>query len=212
MPGMVGVEAGGVGGVAGAQVAQPALGFLAQALDRCVRTDRTGHGSLPSLWPEVRWHRPKGRPTRRNTSQSGWEVPLPRTGGAPGRAVSTIPAVMWAVNHVTGAPAGSPRSRRWWSEADFRACLQQPMVPAVRTKWAAAALMAVLAAGCSKRDRTPPPRAEAPPPTPAAAPPAPATTPPPEEDARAAYVRSHYAKFEYRIPMRDGARLFTAVY
>ncbi|MBM3834626.1 MAG: CocE/NonD family hydrolase [Verrucomicrobia bacterium] len=26
------------------------------------------------------------------------------------------------------------------------------------------------------------------------------------------YVRSHYAKFEYRIPMRDGVKLFTAVY
>jgi len=26
------------------------------------------------------------------------------------------------------------------------------------------------------------------------------------------YVRSHYTKFEYRIPMRDGKRLFTAVY
>lgn len=26
------------------------------------------------------------------------------------------------------------------------------------------------------------------------------------------YVRSHYTKFEYRIPMRDGVKLFTAVY
>ena len=26
------------------------------------------------------------------------------------------------------------------------------------------------------------------------------------------YVRSHYTKYEYRIPMRDGKRLFTAVY
>jgi putative CocE/NonD family hydrolase len=26
------------------------------------------------------------------------------------------------------------------------------------------------------------------------------------------YVRSHYAKYEYRIPMRDGVKLFTAVY
>jgi uncharacterized protein len=26
------------------------------------------------------------------------------------------------------------------------------------------------------------------------------------------YVKSHYTKFEYRIPMRDGVRLFTAVY
>ncbi len=30
--------------------------------------------------------------------------------------------------------------------------------------------------------------------------------------ARADYVRSNYAKFEYRIPMRDGKRLFTCVY
>ncbi|MHC4177514.1 MAG: CocE/NonD family hydrolase, partial [Planctomycetota bacterium] len=32
------------------------------------------------------------------------------------------------------------------------------------------------------------------------------------DDRRGAYIRSHYAKFEYRVPMRDGARLFTAVY
>jgi putative CocE/NonD family hydrolase len=31
-------------------------------------------------------------------------------------------------------------------------------------------------------------------------------------DPRAAYIRSHYAKYEYQVPMRDGARLFTAVY
>ncbi|MGA7313432.1 MAG: CocE/NonD family hydrolase, partial [Silvibacterium sp.] len=30
----------------------------------------------------------------------------------------------------------------------------------------------------------------------------------PEED----YVKTHYTKYEYRIPMRDGLRLFTAVY
>jgi putative CocE/NonD family hydrolase len=30
----------------------------------------------------------------------------------------------------------------------------------------------------------------------------------PQED----YVRAHYTKYEYRIPMRDGVRLFTAVY
>src|SRR5271165_4154831 len=30
----------------------------------------------------------------------------------------------------------------------------------------------------------------------------------PEED----YVKAHYTKYEYRIPMRDGGRLFTAVY
>jgi len=36
-----------------------------------------------------------------------------------------------------------------------------------------------------------------------------AQTPP---DADAGYVRAHYTKFEYRVPMRDGARLFTSVY
>ena len=28
----------------------------------------------------------------------------------------------------------------------------------------------------------------------------------------AAYVRENYTKFEYRIPMRDGVKLFTSVY
>ncbi len=31
-------------------------------------------------------------------------------------------------------------------------------------------------------------------------------------DDRADYIRSHYAKHEYRVPMRDGVELFTAVY
>src|SRR5438445_6434967 len=26
------------------------------------------------------------------------------------------------------------------------------------------------------------------------------------------YVKAHYTKYEYRVPMRDGVRLFTAVY
>ena len=30
----------------------------------------------------------------------------------------------------------------------------------------------------------------------------------PEED----YVKAHYTKYEYRIPMRDGVHLFTSVY
>src|SRR6266853_4554890 len=30
----------------------------------------------------------------------------------------------------------------------------------------------------------------------------------PKED----YVKAHYTKYEYRIPMRDGKRLFTSVY
>jgi putative CocE/NonD family hydrolase len=31
-------------------------------------------------------------------------------------------------------------------------------------------------------------------------------------EADAAYVREHYTKYEYRVPMRDGVRLFTSVY
>src|SRR3989442_12434503 len=27
-----------------------------------------------------------------------------------------------------------------------------------------------------------------------------------------AYLREHYTKFEYKIPMRDGVKLFTAIY
>ena len=32
------------------------------------------------------------------------------------------------------------------------------------------------------------------------------------EDANAAYLREHYTKYEYRIPMRDGIKLFTTVF
>lgn len=31
-------------------------------------------------------------------------------------------------------------------------------------------------------------------------------------DSRAEYIRSHYAKYEHQIPMRDGTKLFTSVY
>lgn len=34
----------------------------------------------------------------------------------------------------------------------------------------------------------------------------------PDAGSQLAYTRSHYTKFEYRIPMRDGVRLFTIVY
>ena len=35
----------------------------------------------------------------------------------------------------------------------------------------------------------------------------------PDEDAKsAAEIRAHYTKYEFRIPMRDGAKLFTAAY
>lgn len=40
----------------------------------------------------------------------------------------------------------------------------------------------------------------------------PANDPPSEAELLAGWVRAHYSKYEYRIPMRDGARLFTAVY
>jgi len=33
-----------------------------------------------------------------------------------------------------------------------------------------------------------------------------------QPDPLATYIRSHYTKFEYRVPMRDGVKLFTAVY
>src|SRR5262249_42894178 len=31
-------------------------------------------------------------------------------------------------------------------------------------------------------------------------------------EARSAYIRAHYTKQEFRVPMRDGVKLFTAVY
>lgn len=41
---------------------------------------------------------------------------------------------------------------------------------------------------------------------------APAATAEEKRDERADYVRANYSKFEYRIPMRDGVKLFTSVY
>ena len=35
---------------------------------------------------------------------------------------------------------------------------------------------------------------------------------PPKEPPKEDYVKSHYTKYEYRIPMRDGKKLFTSVY
>src|SRR5271166_5586598 len=35
---------------------------------------------------------------------------------------------------------------------------------------------------------------------------------PPPNPAAIAFVRENYSKFEYRIPMRDGTKLFTSVY
>ena len=34
----------------------------------------------------------------------------------------------------------------------------------------------------------------------------------PSAEERADYVRAHYSKYEYRVPMRDGTRLYTVVY
>jgi putative CocE/NonD family hydrolase len=42
--------------------------------------------------------------------------------------------------------------------------------------------------------------------------PAAAQAPRTEEKVDAAYVKAHYTKYEYLVPMRDGVRLFTAVY
>ena len=79
-------------------------------------------------------------------------------------------------------------------------------------------------AACQRVDdgsgRSPPPLA-APASTPAAAPPAAVALAPAtpavaaidsSKDAQAAFVRSHYIKFEYQIPMRDGVKLFTSLY
>src|SRR5215813_990629 len=38
------------------------------------------------------------------------------------------------------------------------------------------------------------------------------TTPRPVAAQGVDYVKAHYTKYEYRIPVRDGVRLFTAVY
>jgi predicted acyl esterase len=35
---------------------------------------------------------------------------------------------------------------------------------------------------------------------------------PKPEEVTEAYLREHYTKFEYKIPMRDGVKLFTSVY
>ena len=35
---------------------------------------------------------------------------------------------------------------------------------------------------------------------------------PPKEAPKEDYVKAHYTKYEFRIPMRDGKRLFTSVY
>lgn len=37
-------------------------------------------------------------------------------------------------------------------------------------------------------------------------------TPSPDAKKQLDYTRSHYTKYEFRIPMRDGVKLFTAVY
>jgi uncharacterized protein len=86
----------------------------------------------------------------------------------------------------------------------------------MKIRLAVVVVAAVAALSCSKRN--PPAREQAPPPAPspqvivqqpAAAPAAPAA---PTPDPTQAWFRSHYTKYEYRIPMRDGIRLFTAVY
>src|SRR5262245_27961598 len=42
--------------------------------------------------------------------------------------------------------------------------------------------------------------------------PQPQPSQPPTQAERAAELRAHYTKYEFRIPMRDGVRLFTSVY
>src|SRR5260370_22583131 len=38
------------------------------------------------------------------------------------------------------------------------------------------------------------------------------STPSKQEGEDAAYLREHYTKYEYKIPMRDGVKLFTSVF
>ena len=42
--------------------------------------------------------------------------------------------------------------------------------------------------------------------------PGPVSAAKPDRNARKVYIRANYTKFEYRVPMRDGVRLFTSVY
>lgn len=80
-----------------------------------------------------------------------------------------------------------------------------------------APLGALLLAACSSSNTSAPPAAPvvATPPQPAPSLPAPggqAPTVPAVDRARADFIRANYTKFEYRVPMRDGVHLFTAVY
>jgi uncharacterized protein len=95
-----------------------------------------------------------------------------------------------------------------------------PRIP-VRSRVLVSCLAYACACACvSACGRDEPPPAAAPPPTvvvmsqpPLAAPgaaPAP-SGPAAGPGAAAAWLRAHYTKFEYRIPMRDGVRLFTSV-
>ncbi|HTE52032.1 MAG TPA: CocE/NonD family hydrolase [Kofleriaceae bacterium] len=93
--------------------------------------------------------------------------------------------------------------------------------PRLRTLLAALALSA---AACRGSDPPPPPAPVnvivPPAAVTASAPAAPAAPPAPRlppdsrtlDPPRADYIRAHYVKYEYRIPMRDGVHLFTAVY
>lgn len=120
-----------------------------------------------------------------------------------------------------------PRSLRPAGLISSRLALASGLGAGLAAALLGAALLAALA-GCSDPDggRRPPPSSGAGP----SAPPVTVNVPPqrpeggggpgggrgvpttPEEIATAALVRSRYTKFEYRIPMRDGVRLFTSVY
>lgn len=84
---------------------------------------------------------------------------------------------------------------------------------AFRYQLAATTVVATLAASCMA-----PPSTVAPAPVhvsvvaPASAARQSIPLPPGKVDERAAYIRAHYAKFEYTVPMRDGVALFTSVY
>jgi uncharacterized protein len=73
-------------------------------------------------------------------------------------------------------------------------------------------MFALFLTACSAPPSPPPPPVIVQVAAPQAAAPAPAAAAPAAADPRAAYIRSHYTKYEHRVPMRDGVKLFTAVY
>lgn len=85
-----------------------------------------------------------------------------------------------------------------------------PSMTALRPGFSCVVVIAIFfTARLTRAAEAPPPTAAPPAPTPASAT---TTVPAPPADTTAAWLAEHYTKYEYRIPMRDGVRLFTRVY